>query len=473
MIINETQRSLPKVGLVQVSIECANDIAVIARDRFSPVKLAHPLEDVDRLRKDNIKLVLVQLDFEQLKDLSDHKSMLEMCKDISIPVIAIIRPDSIKFLASALYMGISDYVLNPIIKTELIGKINSQIVDAASQAIFSKESSIEEGDSIAVSRSGERILLVDDAVENVHALASMLRKYYLVDVVTRGEDAVNLVKKRKYDLVVLDIVIPDMSGFDVCRQIKSNADTESIPIIFFSGSEQSESEKKSFDLGAVDYIKKPVSFDALRMRIERHLSTQRKIATLYHFSYVDTLTGLPNRRSFEKRFEEEYRRAEREQNYISIIMVDVDQFKLFNDCYGHPAGDECLRKVAKAMDSMPKRSGDIVCRVGGEEFTILLPSTDIAGAEIYAKKLLRKVKAVEIAQAPEAQHEYITISAGVATCLAGSLKNIYELIFRADQRLYMAKHRGRDCCESVLLNPNAKRKEFIGDGDYAIGEDGS
>lgn len=451
MLSDDSNRNLPKVGLLGVSNVCSNDVALMIGQSFQLVKLSKAADNAANDQLKDIKLVLIEPSEQELKDHVGYRGLLSQCKEKSIPVVTIISANCLKYVASALCTGIDDYVLNPLVKAELHRKISSQINEAASRAIFSKDADLGYEHKVPPVKAGERLLLVDDAEENIHALANLLRRFYLVDVVTKGEDAVKLVQRRRYDLVLLDIVIPDLSGFEVCRQIKKNAETENIPVIFFSGSQQSESERKCFTLGAVDYIQKPVSFDNLRSRIERHLETHKTISALYHFSYVDTLTGLANRRAFEGRFEEEYHRAERERQFLSAVMIDIDQFKLYNDHFGHLAGDNCLKTVAEAMADTSKRSGDLICRVGGEEFTALLPNTDIDGAEVYANKLRERVEQLFLEHAPNAVNDFVTVSVGVATCKAGKLKNPYELIFRADQRLYSAKQHGRNRVESVLL----------------------
>jgi len=190
-----------------------------------------------------------------------------------------------------------------------------------------------------------RILIVDDAPDNIRVLGTILRQQaYQINVAQDGLVAVNLIEKIMPDLVLLDIMMPEMDGLETCRQIKSNPDTQDIPVIFLSAKVEEADVLRGFELGAADYITKPFNPRVLLARVKTHVTLYQRTKELQSYAEKDGLTRLANRRCFDEFLSTEWRRCQRNQLPISLIMLDIDFFKDYNDCYGHLQGDEALNK---------------------------------------------------------------------------------------------------------------------------------
>lgn len=291
-----------------------------------------------------------------------------------------------------------------------------------------------------------KILIVDDERPNIHVLNAILQDECDISVALNGKQALKqAVGKKKPDLILLDIQMPDMDGFEVCRRLTANPETQDIPIIFITAISNEKDEAQGFAIGAVDYITKPFGPAVVLARIRAHLELKRKRDILKSLSTKDGLTAIANRRRFEEFFEFEWQRCVRSGEPIALIMADIDHFKLYNDHYGHAAGDECLREVAKTLAAMVVRQTDLAARYGGEEFACVLPNTNLAGALAVAEKMRQAVQELGIPHAFSPTATSLTLSLGVT---AASPKNVslarQGLFQAADQALYAAKAGGRN-----------------------------
>jgi PleD family two-component response regulator len=197
----------------------------------------------------------------------------------------------------------------------------------------------------------QTILIVDDNPTNIHDLAVGLKKEYRIKIATNGEKALEIVKSSDPpDIVLLDVMMPVMDGYAVCSLIKADERTGAIPVIFITSKDNSEDELQGLAQGAVDYISKPFNFSVVMARVQTHLELKRKNDLLQELAMLDGLTEIPNRRSFDNSLEMEWRRSQRAERPLALIMADVDHFKRYNDRYGHTSGDKCLRQVAQAVD---------------------------------------------------------------------------------------------------------------------------
>ncbi len=303
-----------------------------------------------------------------------------------------------------------------------------------------------------------KILVVDDIPVNIQLMQKYLSPVgYDILFARNGEEALTEVQNGNPDLVLLDVMMPKMDGFETCRILKSNDKTKYIPIIMVTALNEIEDKVKGIEAGADDFITKP--FNKLELlartksllRIKRlHDQLQEKVIQLEQakerlreLAIKDGLTGLYNHRYFKRFLTQEIMRAHRHKSQVSLIMMDIDHFKNYNDTYGHLAGDEVLRNVAKLMTENI-RSIDVAARYGGEEFVIVLPQTNKNAAKIVAEKL-RVLVGIQKFQNEDTQpNGKITISMGVAT-FPENAADIEELIHQADQRLYHAKSLGRNC----------------------------
>lgn len=289
------------------------------------------------------------------------------------------------------------------------------------------------------------VLIVDDNPLNIQVLAEGLSREYRVKVATRGEKALEIAEKLPQpDLILLDVMMPEMDGYTVCRKLKAGPRTKDIPVIFITARDQMEDELYGLSLGAVDYIAKPFQLPIVEARVRTQMDLKRKYDLLEKLALLDGLTEIPNRHSFETILQKEWRRCMRSQKEFSCLMMDIDYFKPYNDNYGHGAGDECLRRIAGAIQNALKRPGDFVARYGGEEFAALLPETNFNGAVATAGEIRSAVNGLGL------KHEYskvaniVTISIGAACVIPKEDDSPRNLIDMADRMLYRAKLSGRD-----------------------------
>lgn len=290
-----------------------------------------------------------------------------------------------------------------------------------------------------------RILIVDDAATNIEILNEVLGAEYDSLFAMDGATALRLAVEQEPDLILLDVVMPGLDGHEVCQRLKADPRTKGIPVIFISGLSDVADEAKGLEIGAIDYITKPFSPPIVRARVRNHLQLKRYQDMLERLSVLDGLTGIANRRRFDEAIDHEWLRARRLGTTMSLIIIDVDCFKLYNDNYGHAAGDECLKQVARVLAEGVRRPSDLVARYGGEEFVVIMPETDAAGAIVIAETLRRAVLALALPHAFSLAGDVVSVSVGGATVVpAHQAYGTDELVKLADARLYEAKNAGRN-----------------------------
>jgi diguanylate cyclase (GGDEF)-like protein/PAS domain S-box-containing protein len=315
------------------------------------------------------------------------------------------------------------------------------------------------------SRELPLLLLVEDNNFLLAYLQTLLSPYYRVAVASDGVEGLEKAKTLRPNLIVSDQVMPRQNGLDLLKEIRSTPELSSTPVIFLTARSGMEARIESLDAGADDYISKPFDERELLARVRNLLrshSAEQQLAllnrqlqqqkqqlesvnrALQYLATYDSLTEVRNRHSFNQYLDTEWRRLAREEAPLSLIMCDIDYFKLYNDTYGHQAGDECLRQVAAVIQHSVKRAADLVARYGGEEFVVVLPNTDIEGATCVAEMIAQQVRALQIVHAKSAVSEYVTLSLGVACCIPAPKSEPGALIALADESLYQAKASGRD-----------------------------
>lgn len=288
-----------------------------------------------------------------------------------------------------------------------------------------------------------RVLVVDDQSVNLRLLAEVLRDMCDVLVATSGTRALEIAGLGGVDLMLLDVMMPDLDGFEVCTRLKADARTRGVPVIFVTGKGEVTDETRGFEAGGVDYITKPISPPLVRARVRTHLELKAALDKLQRMACVDGLTGIGNRRRFDEVLEAEWRRAARAGEPLTLAMLDVDHFKAFNDTYGHARGDECLRALGQALDDECRRPGDLVARYGGEEFALVLPQTDAAGAGGILLAVLQAVDQLRIPHAGSAVTGHVSLSGGAVTVLPSIAILAADVLRIADRLLYEAKAAGR------------------------------
>jgi len=293
------------------------------------------------------------------------------------------------------------------------------------------------------------ILLVDDDPGSIQLMARILGDIATLRFATSGADGLRLAREAPPDLILLDTEMPGMSGFETCQALKADPALGDTPVIFVTSHSEAAFQVSGFELGAADFITKPVSAPLLLARVKTQLRVKHMSDELRRIATIDALTGIANRRRFDESLEQEWRRGQRTNEPLALLMIDVDHFKLFNDRYGHPAGDVCLCRVAKALEQASLRPGDQVARYGGEEFTVLLPQTPRRGAEHVARGILDAVKTLGIAHDTSSTAAHVTVSVGIGCHDAlpddrRVRRTSAELVNAADRALYAAKRAGRD-----------------------------
>ncbi len=296
-----------------------------------------------------------------------------------------------------------------------------------------------------------RLLVVDDQPTNIQVLYRVFADDCQVFMATSGEQALHTAREEAPDVILLDVMMPDMDGYEVCRQLKQDSATRDIPILFVTAHHEAQEEARGLACGAVDFITKPIHPAVVRARVHTHLTLQRQTEVLKRLVFIDALTHAFNRRYFDERLAEEWGRAQRTGRPLGLILIDVDYFKQFNDVNGHQRGDDALRQVAQALKGTILRPGDVVCRYGGEEFACLLPDTDLDGALQVAQRMKLAVRELAIGHPASAVDQVLTISAGVAVRTPTSRGDAAALLALAAAQLYRATAEGRArVCHAVL-----------------------
>jgi len=301
-----------------------------------------------------------------------------------------------------------------------------------------------------------KVLIVDDSQ---HALAiakaRLAREKLEIVCAHSGQAGLEAARRERPDLILLDVDMPGMSGFDVCRQLKGDIDLGMIPVIFLTASSSTEDRVKGLDLGAVDYVTKPFDVFELRARVRAALRTKRLQDMLMKYANVDPLTELPNRRALMERLGQEWQRIRRHGGSLAFIMADIDLFKRINDTYGHQLGDRLLHQIARVIADQCRES-DFPARYGGEEFAVLVPAENARGASGLAERCRREVEAISMEVGKETAR--VTASFGVAD--SEELPSPEDLIRLADEALYAAKRAGRNrvqcACDVPLSCQNAE-----------------
>ena len=294
--------------------------------------------------------------------------------------------------------------------------------------------------------SRRTILIVDDVQFNIKLLANVLQDEYRIKLATEGNKAIDIASDQKDapDLILLDVIMPGMDGYEVCRVLKDQDSTKNIPIIFVTARDEVADEEHGLNLGAVDYVTKPFHKAILRARVRNHIELKVKTDLLETFATIDGLTGIPNRRSFDATLQTEWNRAARDKSPLSVMIMDIDNFKGYNDHYGHGRGDECLKSVAGALSSRAARPADIVARYGGEEFVAILPNTDHPGSLKMADVFREIVERLRIPHEFSTTTDHITISVGIHTLIPTSDGSVEQILKHADDALYRSKKEGRN-----------------------------
>lgn len=290
-----------------------------------------------------------------------------------------------------------------------------------------------------------KILIIDDSMFNAKMLTDILIDEYDIAVAKSGEEGLKKIREYKPMLVLLDIVLPGISGMEVIKKLKADAELHAIPVIFITGCNDAALEEEGLKRGAVDYITKPFNRHIVLARVKTHIDLYSYRKRLEEMAMIDSLTGIFNRRALETKLDLYWQIARKNQLVISIIMIDIDYFKLYNDRYGHQAGDRTLKKVASILhESIYHYDESFVARYGGEEFCIILLNKDRDSAMNIGEKIRLDIEGLNIDHAGSKAAPYVTISMGGYSLIPKSEDDVARFFKKADELLYLSKKNGRN-----------------------------
>lgn len=290
-----------------------------------------------------------------------------------------------------------------------------------------------------------KILVVDDEKINRMMIAAFLEVDYHLIMASNFKQAIERAKKHQPDLILLDIVMPECSGYEVLEQLKNDPSTEHLSVIFLTALNSEEEEEKGLSLGAVDYITKPFRLSIIKARLKIHMELINQRRVLEDLTNVDGLTNIANRRCFDDFLDREWSRCQRSQSSLAVAMIDIDYFKLYNDNYGHAEGDRVIKEVASILSKATRRKAELCARYGGEEFAIVMPDTCIDDAKALSVLCRQAVIDQAIIHGYSNASDIITVSVGVAAIIPDRTETKNTLLKLSDNNLYLAKEAGRNC----------------------------
>lgn len=296
------------------------------------------------------------------------------------------------------------------------------------------------------------VLVIDDSAD-VHRLLNVRLKQEEIELrsALSGREGLELAERLSPAIILLDLDMPDLDGFEVLRRLKNNPATMHIPVIVLSGLQSAPDKVAAFDLGAVDYVTKPFNLTELRVRVRSAVRMHRLVEMLARRAHIDGLTGLWNRAHFDRRIAEEVSGCARHGRALSLALLDADNFKSINDTYGHPAGDVVLRGLARIL-AAECRQGDVACRYGGEEFALIMPDTPPSRGLVLCERIRASVASTLWPRHPERR---VTVSIGMVGTAVVRSAAVNEWLEQVDRALYAAKTAGRNRVVMVDLNGGA------------------
>jgi diguanylate cyclase (GGDEF)-like protein len=413
---------------------------------------------VEKAKVQRFDLILMDIQMPFMDGYQAARAIREF--DSLVPIVALTAAAGIEDRDKALSAGMNDHLSKPInqaaflaclkntIALEPVSHSATELPPLMTPATMSRVSDWPSDlpSQLIPPIDKGRILIVDDQMTNVKVLANGLKDDYIIVAANSGAKALKLAEANPApDLILLDVVMPQMDGFEVLRALKNNPKTQKIPVMFVTALDGLVDERHGLELGAVDYITKPFKLPIVQARVLTQMSLKLKTDLLEQASYVDGLTGIANRRNFDLMLNKEVPRLARYARPLGLLMFDIDYFKPFNDHYGHGKGDECLIKVAHALQAVVKRPGDLLARYGGEEFVVLLPEADAQGVASLAERCRQAVEALQYEHAFSDASSWVTVSVGGATAHVNNSEQAIALLKQADDALYQAKEKGRNC----------------------------
>ena len=310
-----------------------------------------------------------------------------------------------------------------------------------------------------LSPNRQSLLLVDDDPASIEVLGQMLAPLGDVRFALSGTQGLELAREQAPDVMLVDAEMPGMSGFDLCSALQRDPRLKDVPVIMITGHVEVSYEVAGFAAGVADFIRKPPVAEVVLARVKTQLRLKAMTDALRESALTDGLTGLANRRSFDRNLQAEISRVRRSQGWLGVLMIDIDHFKRLNDRYGHLVGDDSLRQVARAIQAAVRRPPDLASRYGGEEFAVLLPQTEPDGAEDVARRIVSGVAALQLPNEDSPLGQIVTVSVGGSALRADQVltgddgRSGRHLVEAADRALYAAKSAGRHQVSFQVVMP--------------------
>lgn len=385
--------------------------------------------------------------WEEGDDIGDEKLIEKLRIESGLPKIELSPDMRLKIKQWKAEWIEGDFSNNiPAILTDIGNKIlglpSSEVIHASLHDTDTSE--FEEG-AFCHLKPKEKILIASNNESCISHLTEALGKAFQIEISQSGTLVYeSCLGATSPDLVLMDIKLDDFNGYETCLKLKDTAESQNISVILFSNEKNVEHEVKAFDSGANDFVITPCANEVVKARVRVLLRLKRTTDLLEQFSRMDSLTEIPNRREFDRTLEKEWLRAKRSKNPLSLILLDIDFFKKYNDHYGHLEGDQCLKEAAQVIEQNIRRAHDTVARYGGEEFVVILPDTDKDGAIQVAKQIIEGLAYKKLPHEKSEVASYITMSLGISTVIPESPLSPRNLVDSSDVALYAAKESGRN-----------------------------
>ncbi len=431
--------------------------AMLPPDQYETIKAYDGREALKKIVNEAPDLILLDIMMPGLDGYEVTKTVKNDPETRDIPIILVTALDGTDNKIKGLEAGADEFLNKPVSKTELIARVNSLLrlkkyQDQLKTHMQSKNQvatppshrSIEEEINLP------SILIVEDNDKDAKLIQNYLRgEAYIIKQAKDGEEAISRARQENIDLILLDILLPGMNGFEVCRRLKVMDQTKDIQVVAITSLNDMESKVKGIDLGADDYLVKPINMHELRVRLKALVKKKAYLDRLHadyemavHSAITDKLTGLYNHAYFEHFLGLEVKRSLRQNMPVSLMMLDIDDFKKYNDTLGHLAGDQILSELGQLL-KMNIREIDVAARYGGEEFSVVLPGIDLKGAETTAERIREVIYTNDFAPELSLASKKLSVSIGVAACPSDA-ETVQELINKADMALYKAKREGKN-----------------------------
>jgi two-component system cell cycle response regulator len=432
--------------------------AILPEEEYAILKAYNGNEALEMVWRESPDLILLDVMMPGINGYEVIKKLKGDSKTSDIPIILVTALDGMDEKVYGLEAGADEFLNKPVNRAELLARVKSLLrlkeyqdrLKARTQHQDAFTTHIGEERLVLNGTETPVVLLVEDNQKDARLLeANLMGQPYRLRQVDDGETAISLAQQTKVDLVLLDLMLPNMDGFEVCRRLKECESTQNIQIVVITNLRDLHSKIKGIELGADDFLIKPINSYELRVRISALLKKKRYIdrihenyETAVHYAITDRLTGLYNRAYFEHFLGLEIKRSLRQGTPAALVMIDIDDFKEYNDNLGHLAGDDILKALGELIKTSI-REIDFAARYGGEEFILLLPNTDTKGAFRNAERIRKAILDHSFKPELSLPMKHLTVSMGVASCPADA-KEVEALIMKADQALYRSKHAGKN-----------------------------